>query len=122
MHDAPTPSYTGMNPDDAALLARMQAGENAFEASARTYCGQRLLVARRSPRNEEDANNAVQDAFPSCFKGIGQFKWHVRPVHDLPRQLSEDHSARARRVFGPRCRHFLVTVRRHRHPTNEKRF
>jgi RNA polymerase sigma-70 factor (ECF subfamily) len=33
-----------------------------------------LLVAGRIRRNEEDANDAVQDAFLSAFKGISQFK------------------------------------------------
>jgi RNA polymerase sigma-70 factor (ECF subfamily) len=53
----------------------MQAGDaDAFEACVRTYCGQMLIVARRILRNEEDANDAVQDAFLSAFKGINQFK------------------------------------------------
>jgi RNA polymerase sigma-70 factor (ECF subfamily) len=61
--------------DEAALLARMQAGDgDAFAACVRTYCGQMLLVARRILRNEEDANDAVQDTFLSAFKGISQFK------------------------------------------------
>src|SRR5262245_863739 len=34
--------------------------------------------ARRILRNEEDANDAVQDAFLSAFKGISQFKGQSR--------------------------------------------
>jgi RNA polymerase sigma-70 factor (ECF subfamily) len=65
--------------DEAALLARMQAGEgDAFEACVRAYCGPMLLVVRRILRNEEDANDAVQDAFLSAFKGISQFKGESR--------------------------------------------
>jgi RNA polymerase sigma-70 factor (ECF subfamily) len=65
--------------DEEALLARMQAGDgDAFEACVRTSCGQMLLVARRILRNEEDANDAVQDAFLSAFKGISQFKGQAR--------------------------------------------
>jgi len=65
--------------DEAALLARMQAGDgDAIEACVRTNCGQMLLAARRILRNEEDANDAVQDAFLSAFKGIGQFKGQSR--------------------------------------------
>jgi RNA polymerase sigma-70 factor (ECF subfamily) len=61
--------------DEAALLVRMQAGDNdAYDACVRTYCGRLLLVARRILRNEEDANDAVQDAFLSAFKGIAQFQ------------------------------------------------
>jgi len=64
-----------MNLDEAALLARMQAGDDdAFEACARAYCRRLLVVARRILRNEEDANDAVQDAFLSAFRGISQFK------------------------------------------------
>ena len=60
-------------------MARMQAGDgDVFEACVRTYCGQMLLAARRILRNEEDANDAVQDAFLSAFKGISQFKGQSR--------------------------------------------
>ena len=75
MEDAAPPSQSGMHLDEAALLTRMRAGDDgAFETCVRTYCGPMLLVARRILRNEEDANDAVQDAFLSAFKGISQFK------------------------------------------------
>ena len=65
--------------DEAALLARMQAGaDDAFEACVRQHCGQMLAVARRILHNDEDANDAVQDAFLSAFKGISQFKGQSR--------------------------------------------
>src|SRR6516225_8430087 len=61
--------------EEATLLARMQAGDaDAFEACVRTHCSQMLLVARRILQNEEDARDAVQDAFLSAFKGIGRFE------------------------------------------------
>jgi RNA polymerase sigma-70 factor (ECF subfamily) len=61
--------------DETSLLARMQAGEkDAFEACVRTNCTTLLLVARRILRNEEDARDAVQDAFLAAFKNIGDFK------------------------------------------------
>jgi RNA polymerase sigma-70 factor (ECF subfamily) len=70
---------SGPDLDEGVLLARMQAGDDgAFETCVRTYCGQMLLVARRILRNDEDANDAVQDAFLSAFKGIGQFKGQSR--------------------------------------------
>jgi RNA polymerase sigma-70 factor (ECF subfamily) len=79
MEHAAPPGQSGMNLDEAALLARMQAGDDdAFELCARTYCGRMLLVARRILRNEEDANDAVQDAFLSAFKGINEFKGQAR--------------------------------------------
>src|SRR6266852_6607939 len=61
--------------DEAILLARMQAGDDdAFEACVRAYSGQLLVVARRILSHEEDARDAVQDAFLSAFKGIGRFE------------------------------------------------
>jgi RNA polymerase sigma-70 factor, ECF subfamily len=68
-----------MNPDEAALLARMQAGDgHAFEACVRTHGGRLLLVAQRFLRNEADANDAVQDAFLSAFRSVGQFQGQAR--------------------------------------------
>jgi RNA polymerase sigma-70 factor, ECF subfamily len=79
MENAIPSGQSGMNPDEAALLARMQAGDDdAFEACVRTYCGRLLLVARRILRNEDDANDALQDAFLSAFKGICQFQGQAR--------------------------------------------
>jgi RNA polymerase sigma-70 factor (ECF subfamily) len=61
--------------NEAALLAGMQAGhDDAFEACVRHYCGRLLVIARRMLRNEEDAQDAVQDAFLAAFKKIGTFK------------------------------------------------
>jgi len=61
--------------DEATLLARMQAGDDdAFEACVRAYSGRLLAVARRMLGHEEDARDAVQDAFLSAFKGIGRFE------------------------------------------------
>ena len=75
MEDAAPPSQSGMHLDEAALLTRMRAGDDgAFETCVRTYCSRLLVVARRILRNEDDANDAVQDAFLSAFKGISQFK------------------------------------------------
>ncbi len=61
--------------DEVALLVRMQAGdEDAFETCVRLYCGQLLAVAQRILHNEEDARDAVQDAFLSAFKKINRFE------------------------------------------------
>jgi RNA polymerase sigma-70 factor, ECF subfamily len=61
--------------DEATLVAGMQAGkEDAFEACVRDFSGRLLAVARRILSHEEDARDAVQDAFLSAFKGINQFK------------------------------------------------
>jgi RNA polymerase sigma-70 factor (ECF subfamily) len=61
--------------DEATLLARMQAGDDdTFEACVRTHCGRMLNVARRILTNEEDARDAVQDAFLAAFKEVGRFE------------------------------------------------
>src|SRR5882762_4964631 len=79
MDDVASRGQPGMDLDEAALLSRMQAGdEGAFEECVRTYCGRLLLVAGRILRNEEDANDAVQETFLSVFKRIGQFKGESR--------------------------------------------
>jgi len=79
MEDIAAPGQSPTNRDEAALLAQMQAGEDdAFEVCVRTYCNQLLLAARRILRNEEDANDAVQEAFLSAFKGLAQFKGESR--------------------------------------------
>lgn len=61
-------------PHDAALVARLRArDESAFEALLRTHMPRLLRVARRFLRDEEDARDAVQDAFVSAFKSIDRF-------------------------------------------------
>ncbi len=61
--------------DEATLVARLQAGDAAaFEACVRAYCGRMLAVARRILRNEQDAQDAVQEAFLAVCKQIGNFK------------------------------------------------
>lgn len=75
MEDTAGETRSGARADEAMLLARMQAGdEDAFEACVRAYSGQLLVVARRILGHEEDARDAVQDAFLSAFKGIGRFE------------------------------------------------
>ena len=58
----------------ADLVARLQAGDSgAFEALVRQHSMPLLRVARRILRSEEDARDAVQDAFVSAYKSIGRF-------------------------------------------------
>jgi RNA polymerase sigma-70 factor (ECF subfamily) len=79
MEDAARATPAETFEDESALLTRMQAGDDgAFEACVRRHCGQMLLVARRILHNEEDADDAVQDAFLSAFKGIGKFEGQSR--------------------------------------------
>jgi len=56
------------------LVNRLRAGdEEAFEEIVRSFGGRMLSVARRFVNNEEDARDAVQEAFLSAFQSIAQF-------------------------------------------------
>ena len=60
--------------DEAELVSRLRAGNSdAFETLVRTYSPSLLRTARRFLRSEEDARDALQDAFVSVFKSIGTF-------------------------------------------------
>lgn len=60
---------------DAMLVARLQAGDpDAYETLVRTHSGRLLSVARRFLPNNEDAQDAVQEAFIKAFRAIGTFE------------------------------------------------
>lgn len=64
---------------EQALVARLRAGDAAaFETLVRTHMPAMLRVARRFMRSEEDARDAVQDAFVSAFRSIGSFGANAR--------------------------------------------
>jgi RNA polymerase sigma-70 factor (ECF subfamily) len=59
----------------AALLEGMRRGDHAaYEAFVRQYTGRAVAVARRLLRNEDDARDAVQDAFLQVFRSIDSFR------------------------------------------------
>lgn len=61
--------------DEADLLRRLRAGEDAaYETLVRAYGGRMLAAARRILQREEDAQEAVQEAFLSAFKAIDGFE------------------------------------------------
>lgn len=61
--------------DDAALIAGLKAGDNAvYETLVRTYGGRLLATARRMLHNDEDARDAVQDAFINAYRSRESFK------------------------------------------------
>ena len=61
--------------DESSLVSRLQSGDNAaFEELVRVYGPRLLRIARRMMKSEEDARDAVQDAFVSAFKSIGKFE------------------------------------------------
>jgi RNA polymerase sigma-70 factor (ECF subfamily) len=58
----------------ARLLVRLRAGEDAaFDELVRMAGGRMLAVGRRMLSREEDAQDAVQEAFLSAFKSLEQF-------------------------------------------------
>ena len=64
---------------DAALLARLRAGDElAFEELVRRETGHLLAVARRLLRNDDDAQDAVQQAFLSAFRALASFNGQSR--------------------------------------------
>ncbi len=60
---------------EGALVARLQAGDAlAFAELVRAHGPRMLAVARRLLRSDDDAADAVQDAFISVFRAIGNFE------------------------------------------------
>jgi RNA polymerase sigma-70 factor (ECF subfamily) len=65
----------GRRESDTELVARLQRGDDsAFEAIVRTHSGRLLSVARRFLGNDQDAQDAVQDAFIRAYKAIHTFE------------------------------------------------
>jgi RNA polymerase sigma-70 factor (ECF subfamily) len=66
-------------PAETALVSRLRTGDNAaFEEVVRTHGGQFLSVCRRMLGNEEDAREAVQDAFLSAFRSLARYNGEAR--------------------------------------------
>lgn len=64
---------------DEELLLRLKAGEAAaYEAMVRELSPRLFAVARRMMGNEEDAADALQDAFISAFHALGTFDGRSR--------------------------------------------
>ena len=71
--DASTPPTIA--PAEADLVARLRAGdERAYETLVREQGPRMLAVARRMLRQEDDALDALQDAFVSAFRSIDRFE------------------------------------------------
>lgn len=65
--------------DERRLLAALQAGEpSAFERIVRDYSPRMLAVAKRFLTRDEDAQDAVQEAFLSAFRALGSFQGDAR--------------------------------------------
>ncbi|HYU80345.1 MAG TPA: sigma-70 family RNA polymerase sigma factor [Vicinamibacterales bacterium] len=65
--------------DDPKLVAAFRAGDlTAFEKIVREHGRGLLAVARRLLRNDDDAREAVQDAFVSAFRSCRRFEGSSR--------------------------------------------
>ena len=61
--------------DEAELLSALRSGrDDAFETLVRNHSGRMLSVCRRILRSEEEAKDAVQEAFVSAFRSIQTFE------------------------------------------------
>jgi RNA polymerase sigma-70 factor (ECF subfamily) len=74
------PAGTAPSPADETLLVEsLRAGDaGAFETLVRAHARRLFLVARRILGNDEDASDAVQEAFLSAFRAIGSFHGEAR--------------------------------------------
>jgi RNA polymerase sigma-70 factor (ECF subfamily) len=73
----PLGDFTASMPGEAELLERARAGDGlACEVLVRQHGGRMLAVARRLLRSEEDAADAVQDAFLAAFRSLDRFGGH----------------------------------------------
>ena len=81
LHGEPESSFVpaGERRNGDRLLERLKAhDEEAFETMVRQYAGRMLATARRLLGNEQDANDAVQQAFISVFRSIAGFNGEAK--------------------------------------------
>ena len=65
--------------DEEALVGRLRDRDpEAFETLVREHAGRMLAAARRLVGTEEDARDAVQEAFLAAFRSIGSFAGAAR--------------------------------------------
>ena len=65
--------------DDPALIAGLRAGDDAtFDSLIRQYGGRLLAVTRRILGNDDEAREAVQEAFVAAFRARQQFHADAR--------------------------------------------
>lgn len=69
-----TPSVAAQPVDETELVAALRRGDDrAYEQVVRTTGGRLLAVARRMLGDEQEAQDAVQEAFLSAFRAMDQF-------------------------------------------------
>jgi len=76
---AVVPEDPDADTDEQALVARLRAGDElAFELAVRRFAPRLLAVARRMLDSQDDAQDAVQEAFLCAFRGIHAFSGEAR--------------------------------------------
>ncbi|MCU0879957.1 MAG: sigma-70 family RNA polymerase sigma factor [Pirellulaceae bacterium] len=71
----PDETSSSIRPEEAELVARLQAGDDAaFETLVRQYGGRLLAVARQIVGNETDAHDALQDGLITALRAIDRFE------------------------------------------------
>jgi len=74
-----TAHAAGAEVDEATLIATLRAGHDAaYEQLVRLYGGRLLATAKRLLGNEQDAGDALQDAYISAFKAIDRFEGNCK--------------------------------------------
>ena len=68
-----TPAY-GETPDPALVTASQQGDTRAFDELVRRYRDKVYRLSFKILRNEDDAAEALQDAFLSAYRGLKNFK------------------------------------------------
>lgn len=65
--------------EERALLAALRGGDDrAYERLVNEHGGRMLAVARRMLRNDEEARDALQEAFLLAFRGLPRFEGQSR--------------------------------------------
>ena len=103
---APPASTPAAEPEEAALVARVQRGDPAaFDTLTRRYARRAYVVAYRVLRHPQDAEDLVQDAFIAALEAISGFDlarpfapWFLRIVVNRALNARKSRAARERRI------------------------
>ncbi len=75
---SPSPTFFTLD-DDASLVAALRGGDpRAYEFAVREYGPRILVITRRILNDEQDAMDAVQEAFLAAFRSIDRFSAEAR--------------------------------------------
>ncbi|QCP52878.1 RNA polymerase sigma factor [Trinickia violacea] len=84
--------------DDLSIVRRIAAGDrSAFELLMRRHNRRLYRLARATLRNDAEAEDALQDAYLSAYRSIGQFRGDAAPLTWLSRLVLNACFGRLRR-------------------------